>query len=114
MLKNGKNVYPEEIEVLISNLEYVEECMVYGYARKEDDPLDLSIGAKIVYKTDVMKDNYGVENSNDAEKVVKLDIEEINKTMPTYKQINRLVVTDEPMVKTTTGKVKRFEETKNL
>ncbi|MBR6529779.1 MAG: AMP-binding protein, partial [Firmicutes bacterium] len=114
VLKNGKNVYPEEIEVLISNLEYVEECMVYGYARKEDDPLDLSIGAKIVYKPDVMKDNYGVENSNDAEKVVKLDIEEINKTMPTYKQINRLVVTDEPMVKTTTGKVKRFEETKNL
>jgi long-chain acyl-CoA synthetase len=33
---------------------------------------------------------------------------------PSYKQINKLVVTDEPMVKTTTGKVKRFEEAKNL
>ena len=44
----------------------------------------------------------------------KLDIEKINETMPTYKQINKLVVTDEPMIKTTTGKVKRFEEAKNL
>ena len=114
VLKNGKNVYPEEIEVLISNLEYVEECMVYGYARKEDDPLDLSIGAKIVYKTDIMKDNYGAENLDEAEKIVRIDIDKINETMPVYKQINRLVVTDEPMVKTTTGKVKRFEETKNL
>ena len=114
VLKNGKNVYPEEIEVLISNLDYVEECMVYGYARKEDDPLDLSIGAKIVYKTDVMKDNYNASDLDAAENVVKIDIEKINEMMPSYKQINKLIVTDEPMVKTTTGKVKRFEEAKNL
>ena len=88
--------------------------MVYGYARKEDDPLDLSIGAKIVYKTDVMKDNYNVSDLDAAENVVKIDIEKINEMMPSYKQINKLVVTDEPMVKTTTGKVKRFEEAKNL
>ena len=114
VLKNGKNVYPEEIEVLISNLEYVEECMVYGYARKEDDPLDLSIGAKIVYKADVMKDNFEAVTLADAERIVKVDIEKINETMPVYKQINKVVVTDEPMIKTTTGKVKRFEEVKNL
>ncbi len=114
VLKNGKNVYPEEIEVLISNLEYVEECMVYGYARKAEDPLDLSIGAKIVYKSDVMKDNYSVKDSKEAENLIRLDIDKINETMPTYKQINKLVVTDQPMIKTTTGKVKRFEEVKNL
>ncbi len=114
VLKNGKNVYPEEIEVLVSNLEYVEECMVYGYPRKEEDPLDLAVGVKVVYKTDIMKDNYGVDSVEAVEKVVKADIEAINNTMPTYKQINRIIVTEEPMVKTTTGKVKRFEETKNL
>ncbi|MBR5516916.1 MAG: AMP-binding protein [Firmicutes bacterium] len=114
VLKNGKNVYPEEIEVLISNLEYVEECMVYGYARKEDDPLDLAIGTKIVYKADVMKDNYEATAVEEIEAIIKADVDKINNTMPVYKQINRVIITDEPMVKTTTGKVKRFEETKNL
>ena len=114
VLKNGKNVYPEEIEVLISNLEYVEECMVYGYPRKEDDPLDLAIGTKIVYKADIMKDNYNATSLEEIEKAIKADVDKINKTMPVYKQINKVIVTDEPMIKTTTGKVKRYEETKNL
>lgn len=114
VLKNGKNVYPEEIEVLISNLEYVEECMVFGQPRKADDPIDLAVCLKVVYKPDVMKDTYGAETLEEVEKVVRMDVDKINETMPTYKQITKIVVTDEPMIKTTTGKVKRFEETKNL
>ena len=114
ILKNGKNVYPEEIEVLFANLDYVEECMVYGYQRKEDDPLDLAVGVKIVYKTDVLKENFGAETMEQIKAVVDADIDKINATMPTYKQITKTILTDEPMVKTTTGKVKRFEESKNL
>lgn len=114
VLKNGKNVYPEEIEVLISNLEYVEEVMVYGFARKENDPLDLAIGAKIVYKQDVMADAFEKGGIEKVEEIINRDIEKINKAMPTYKHITKLVVTDQPMIKTTTGKVKRYEETKNM
>jgi len=114
ILKNGKNVYPEEIEVLFANLDYVEECMVYGYQRKEDDPLDLAVGVKLVYKPDVMKENFGAVTEEEIKAVVDKDIDKINETMPTYKQITRTIITDQPMVKTTTGKVKRFEETKNL
>lgn len=114
ILKNGKNVYPEEIEVLFANLDYVEECMVYGYRRKDDDPLDLAVGVKIVYKADVLKENFGAETIEQIKTVVDADIDKINATMPTYKQITKTILTDEPMVKTTTGKVKRFEESKNL
>ena len=114
ILKNGKNVYPEEIEVLFANLDYVEECMVYGYQRKEDDPLDLAVGVKIVYKADILKENFGAETMEQIKTVVDADIDKINATMPTYKQITKTILTDEPMVKTTTGKVKRFEESKNL
>ena len=114
VLKNGKNVYPEEIEVLISNLEYVEEVMVYGFARKENDPLDVAIGAKIVYKQDVMADVLEKGGISKVEEIINKDIEKINRTMPTYKHITKLVVTEQPMIKTTTGKVKRYEETKNM
>ena len=42
------------------------------------------------------------------------DIKKLNNTLPTYKYIKNLVITNEPMVKTTTAKVKRFEEMKKM
>lgn len=117
VLKNGKNVYPEELEVLISNLPYVEECMVFGQPRNHDgDHKDLAICAKIVYKTDWMRENLGQEGDDVAkiEAYVKADIDKINESLPTYKQMLRVVVTDQEMIKTTTGKVKRYEEAKKM
>ncbi len=126
VLKNGKNVYPEELEVLINNLPYVEECMVFGQPRHNDgDEKDLAVCAKIVYKPDWMKENHGLDaaavseaDAADAaaqiEALIKEDINKINETLPTYKQMLRVIVTDREMIKTTTGKVKRYEEAKNL
>ena len=115
VLKNGKNVYPEELEVLINNLPYVEECMVFGQPRYNDgDERDLAVCAKIVYKKDYMRDNHDTEDPEAIEAVIRKDIDKINETLPTYKQMLRIVTTDQEMTKTTTGKVKRFEETKNL
>lgn len=107
VLKNGKNVYPEEIEVLISNLPYVEENIVYGEPKKGDEK-DLALAARIVYKPEYMKDNYNTTDPVEIEKIIRADIDKINETMPNYKQLYRINVTDEEMVKTTTGKVKRF------
>ena len=45
------------------------------------------------------------------DEVIK-DIKKINKGLPKYKYIKNLVITDEPMIKTTTAKIKRFEEIK--
>ena len=115
VLKNGKNVYPEELELLISNLPYVEENMVFGQPRHKDgDHKDLALCAKIVYKPDYMKESYGTDDPAEIERIIKKDIDMINEELPTYKQMLRLIVTDEPMIKTTTGKVKRYEETKNM
>lgn len=100
VLKNGKNVYPEELEELIDALPYVQESMVYGQKRRKDgDSKDLIISAKIVYDPDLME---GVD--------VQADIDAINKTLPSYKQIHRIDITDEPMEKTTTGKIKRYAQ----
>jgi len=59
----------------------------------------------------------GGETNPDVAKIeayVKADIDKINETLPTYKQMLRVVVTDQEMIKTTTGKVKRYEETKKM
>ena len=114
VLKNGKNVYPEEIEVLIAALPYVSENFIFGKPRREDDEKDLALWAKIVYNPEYMKEHYGASTPAEAEEVILRDIDAINDTLPVYKQIFKLVVTDQEMIKTTTGKVKRYEETKNL
>lgn len=115
VLKNGKNVYPEEIEVLIANLPYVEENMVFGQPRHNDgDERDLALAVKIVYNPDYIRENYHTEDPAEIEKLIKADIDKINENLPVYKQMLRVIATDEPMVKTTTGKVKRYEETKNM
>ena len=108
VLKNGKNIYPEEIEALIVKQPYVSEVMAFG--KEKDDDLLLSV--KIVYNEDYVKQNYPDMSEEDFRKVVWNDIKEINKTLPQYKYIKNLILTNEPMVKTTTSKIKRFEEIK--
>lgn len=110
VLKNGKNVYPEELEILINNLPYVAESMVFG--KEKDD--DLIVSAKIVYNKEYMEENYGNKTKEEIKDIIWKDVKEINKNLTTYKHIKNLIVTDESMIKTTTAKVKRYEEMKKI
>lgn len=111
VMKNGKNVYPEEMESLIGDLPYVRENIVIGVKKREDDPRsELALCAKIVYDPQQMAEEYGAGDQKAIEKVIWKDLEKINQELPKYKRITRLIITDKEMVKTTTGKVKRFEE----
>lgn len=115
ILKNGKNVFPEELELLVSNLPYVEENMVFGLPKRNDgDETDLTLCVKIVYNKGYMKENHGTEDSDKIHEIIKSDIDKINDTLPVYKHMLRLITTEEEMIKTTTGKVKRFEEIKRI
>ena len=108
VLKNGKNVYPEELEILVNNLPYVDESMVFGMPK--DDHLVVSV--KIVYNKEYKEEN----NLSEEELRNKIweDIKEINKEVPNYQHIKNLIITDEPMIKTSTAKVKRYEEIKKI
>lgn len=113
VLKNGKNVYPEEIETIIAELPYVEENIVFGEVRREGaDDRDEVLVAKIVYDKDLMKEKYGAETEEQIYAIVDADIDRINSNMPKYKHVHRLILQTEEMSKTTTGKVKRYEENK--
>ncbi len=113
VLKNGKKVFPEELEVLINRLDIVEECMVFGMP-DEEDKNDIKISVKIVYNKDVAKEKYPEASEEDLRKIVWEQIKEINKTFPPYKYIKNMIFTDEELIKTTTKKVKRQEEMKRI
>ena len=113
VLKNGKNIYPEELEILINKLPYVEESMVFGKPDQKDD--DLILCAKIVYNKDAMKEKYPAKKKENYHDIIWQDIRNnINKSMPAYKYIREIIVTDEPLIKTTTQKIKRHEEIKKI
>ena len=110
VLKNGKNVYPEELEQLISELPYVSENMVFGMPKDDD----LVVSVKIVYNEIYVKQTYGDISEDELKEIIWKDVKDINSRLTTYKHIKNLVITNEPMIKTTTAKVKRFEEMKKM
>lgn len=109
VLKNGKNVFPEELENVINRIEGVKESFVYGKP-EQDDEIDLKLCAKIVYDKAIIKEAYGIENEEEISEIMWEKIKELNKTMPPYKYIKEISVTQEELIKTTTRKIKRHEE----
>lgn len=113
VLKNGKKVFPDEIETIINRMEEVSECIVYGIPNKEDKN-DLKLSVKIVYDKEVVKEKYPTISKEELEEVIWKKIKEMNKTFPPYKYIKNMILTDQELIKTTTKKVKRKEEIENL
>lgn len=105
--KNGKNIFPEELETLINHIPFVKESIVYGRPTWDDD---LDICVKIVYDKDEIKAVHGYKSEEDILKDMKEAISKINENMPPYKHIRVVIVTSEELIKTTTAKVKRHEE----
>lgn len=113
VLKNGKKVFPEELEILINRLDGVEESFVYGLPDKEDLN-NVKVAVKIVYNEVAIKMKYPDINEQELHDIFWTKIKEINKTLPMYKHIKHLDLSREPLVKTTTNKVKRDEELKKV
>lgn len=111
VLKNGKKVFPEEIETLVNRIELVEESMVFGMPNEKDKD-DVKLSVKIAYNKEVAKEKYPDKNEEELYKIVWDQIKQLNTKFPRYKHIQKLILTDKELIKTTTKKVKRQEEMK--
>lgn len=111
VLKNGKNIYPEELEALINKIEGIKESFVFG---KEEPDGDYKIWVKVVYDKEIMQEIYQTQDENRIREILWQEIKKINKTMPAYKYIREMILTDQELIKTTTQKIKRHEEMKTI
>mgnify|MGYP001622943596 CR=1 FL=1 len=113
VLKNGKKVFPEELETLVNRIPEIEESIVFGMP-EEDDKSKIKIAIKVVYNEEKVKEKYGNISEEELFKNIWSEIKEVNKLLPPYKYIKYMILTNKPLIKTTTQKVKRNEELKEI
>jgi len=100
---NGKNVFPEELEERLAKIPEVKESVVI--ARTDKNTGDTIITALILPNTEVVGENYC---HDDVCEIMKEGITKINKSLPSYKHINKFEIRTEEFEKTPSKKIKRF------
>lgn len=103
--KTGKNIYPEEIEILVNDIKYVEESMVYGI--KDPETEEYYVAVQIKADDAAIKDDKGNLTEDEIYELFKEEIYQINKNMVSYKRIKKIIIRKEDFVRTTTKKIKR-------
>ena len=112
--QNGKNIYPEEIEMLLGKIDEIKECMVYGKEPDENDTKrdakELIITARVIVNKDKVKELHGDISDKEIYDIIWNKIKEVNKQLTSYKAIKSLEIKEGEFEKTTTMKIKRFKE----
>lgn len=107
--QNGKNIYPEELELLLGDIPEIAECMVYGKEQKGEKELVISV--KVIPNYEEIEARHGKDLTEEQiYNIIWEQIKIINKKSPSYKAIKNLEIKKDEFVKTTTMKIKRYVE----
>ncbi len=104
--KNGKNIFPEEVELYLNNNPFIEESMVYGEESGNDET---TVSAQIYPNYEMIKENLKRQELTQEEirNSIAAAIKEVNQKLPNYKKIMKFDVRENEFIKTTTKKIKR-------
>ena len=107
--QNGKNIYPEELELLLGKVPEIKECMVYG--KVQEGEKEILISVKVIPDYEKIEELHGKDLSKEQiHDIIWEQIKEINKKSPSYKAIKNLEIKEDEFIKTTTMKIKRYAE----
>jgi len=105
--KNGKNIYPEEIEALLNRSPYIAESMVYG--RENEVEGDIEVAAEIYPDMEKIKETLGTENPTEEQvyKLIEEEVYKVNKMLVLYKYVRHIEIRETEFEKTTSKKIIR-------
>lgn len=107
--QNGKNIYPEEIELMLGEIKEIKECMIYG--KEVEGEKELIITAKIIPNIEEIENLHGKDLSDEEiYNIIWEKIKEVNHKLTSYKAIKKLEIKKDEFAKTTTMKIKRYVE----
>ena len=111
--KNGKNIFPEDVELYLNKSQFIKESLVYGVDSKNED--DTIVCAKIVPNMDAIAEKYGhLPGQQELYSLIKQEVLKANKKLSSYKKVRHFEVREEEFEKTTTKKIKRQVELVSL
>jgi long-chain acyl-CoA synthetase len=105
--KNGKKIFPEEVESLLGRSPYILESMVYGLEEADGETL---VAAEIFPDMEMIRQDHPDQELD--EKAIRAilaeEVRKVNHMLVKYKYVRQFDVRNEEFVKTTTKKIKRF------
>lgn len=106
--KNGKNIYPEEVEYYLNDNPLIAESLVLGIKKDNDD--ETYINAQIYPNMEAIKESLkgSIPTKEELWKIISDVVNSVNKKLPNYKHIKNFVIRDQEFEKTTTQKIKRY------
>ncbi|HEY0460400.1 MAG TPA: AMP-binding protein [Pyrinomonadaceae bacterium] len=111
VLPNGKNVHPEDLEVHYLKSPYVEELAILGV----EDKTVGKAGAEKLVAVVVPDFNYlKHEKIANSQSIIRYDLDNLGRELPEYQRVREYIVRAEPLPRTATRKIKRFELQKEI
>ena len=112
--KNGKNIYPEEVEYYLNDNPLISEALVLGIQKENDDEtyINAQIYPNIEAITEYLKGS--VPTKEEIWKIISDAVSSVNKKLPNYKHIKSFGIRDKEFEKTTTQKIKRYGDNMNV
>ena len=106
--KNGKNIYPEEVEYYLNDNPLVSESLVLGIQKDDDD--ETYINAQILPNIEAITEYLkgAVPTKDEIKKIMSDIVASVNSKLPNYKHIKGFIIRDREFEKTTTQKIKRY------
>jgi len=111
--QNGKNIYPEEIEILLDKVDEIKDVMVYGKSPEKNskkEEKELIITALVIPNYEKIEEIYGKLSEEEIYNTIWNKIKEVNKSLTSYKAIKKLEIKEGEFEKTSTMKIKRYKE----
>ncbi len=108
--QNGKNIYPEELEMLLDRTDEIKESMVYGKQDEKKKSKDLIITARVIPDYEKIKELYGEIEDRELDELLWKRVREINRKLESYKTIKRIEIKEGEFEKSSTMKIKRYKE----
>ena len=106
--KNGKNIYPEEVEYYLNDNPLISEALVLGIQKENDD--ETYINAQIYPNIEAITEHLkgSVPTKEEIWKIISDVVSNVNNKLPNYKHIKSFGIRDKEFEKTTTQKIKRY------
>ncbi|MCI8617249.1 MAG: long-chain fatty acid--CoA ligase [Clostridia bacterium] len=111
--QNGKNIYPEEIEMILDKVDEIKEAMIYGKkpdANSKKEEKELIITARVIPDYEAIEELYGKLSEKEIYDIIWKRVKEVNKQLTSYKAIKDLEIKEGEFEKTSTMKIKRYKE----